>query len=49
MFPFYPETNNSNKSDIVGRRKMPDPSKNNIFNVLSIGLQYTLWFKQPEG
>ena len=27
---------------MVGRRKLPDSSMNNIVNVLSIGLQYTL-------
>ena len=46
MFLFYPETNNFNNSEIFGRRKLPDPSVNNIFDVLSIGLQYTLSFKR---
>ena len=48
MFLFCPETNNFNNSEIVGRRKLPDPSMNNIFNVLSIGLQYPLSFKRPD-
>ena len=33
---------------MVGRRKLPDSSINNIFNVLSIDLQYTLSFKRPN-
>ena len=48
MFLLYPVTNNFNNSEIVGRRKLPDPSMNNIFNVLSIGIQYTLSFKRPD-
>ena len=32
-------------SGMVGRRKLPDPSLNRIFNVLSIGVQYTLLFQ----
>ena len=48
MFLFYPETNNFNNSEIFGRRKLPDPSVNNIFDVLSIGLQYTLSFKRLD-
>ena len=32
----------------VWRRKLPDLSLNNIFSVLSIGLQYTLSFKWPD-
>ena len=47
-FLFYPEINNFSNSENVGRRKLPDPSMNNIFNVLSIGLQYTLSFKRPD-
>ena len=42
MFLFYSQTNKFNNSEIVGRRK------NNILNVLSIGLQYTLSFKRPD-
>ena len=30
---------------MVGRRKLPDTSLNRIFNVLSIGVQYTLSFQ----
>ena len=41
MFLFYPETNNFNNSQIVGHTKLPNPSMTNIFNVLSIDLQYT--------
>ena len=48
MFLFYPEINNFNNSEIAGRRKLPDPSMNNICNVLSIGLRYTLSFKRPD-
>ena len=33
---------------MVGRRKIPDFSLNNIFSVLSIGLQYTLSLKWPD-
>ena len=36
---FYKNLHNSR---MVGRRKMPDPSLNCIFNALSPGLQYTL-------
>ena len=32
-------------SRIVGRRKLTDPSLNRIFNVLLIGVQYTLSFQ----
>ena len=32
-------------SGMVGRRKLTDPSLNRIFNVLSIGVQYTLSFQ----
>ena len=48
MFLFYPEINNFSNSENVGRRKLLDPSMNNIFNVLLIGLQYTLSFKLPD-
>ena len=37
-----------NNSEIVGHRKLHDPSMNKIFNVLSIGLQYTLSYKWPD-
>ena len=30
---------------MVGRRKLPNPSLNHIFNALSIGVQYTLLFQ----
>ena len=30
---------------MVGRRKLPNPSLNRIFNALSIGVQYTLSFQ----
>ena len=30
---------------MVGRRKLPDPSLNRIFNALSIDVQYTLSFQ----
>ena len=45
---FCPETNNFNNSEVVGRRKLPDSSMDHNFNVLSIGLQYTLSFKRPN-
>ena len=35
---------NLHNSGMVGRRKLPDPSLNCIFNALSIGVQYTLSF-----
>ena len=41
---FYPESSNFLNLGLTGRRKLPDPSINNIFNTLSIGLQYTLSF-----
>ena len=47
MFLFYPETNNFTNSEIVGRRKLPNPSMNNI-SMLFIGLQYTLSFKRLD-
>ena len=48
MFLFYPKTSNFHNSEIVGRRKLPDPSMNNIVNFLSIALQYALSFKRPD-
>ena len=36
---------NLHNSRMVGRRKLPDPSLNRIFNALSIGVQYTLSFQ----
>ena len=36
---------NLHNSGMVGRRKLPDPSLNRIFNALSIGVQYTLSFQ----
>ena len=35
---------NHHNSGVIGLRKLPDPSLNRIFNVLSIGVQYTLSF-----
>ena len=35
---------NLHNSGMVGRRRLPDPSLNRIFNALSIGVQYTLSF-----
>ena len=34
--------------EIIGQRKLPDSSMNNVFNVLSIGLHCTLSFKRPD-
>ena len=48
MFLFYPKTSNFHNSEILGRRELPDSSMNNIFNVLSIVLQYALSFKKPD-
>ena len=42
---FYPKTSNLHNSGMVGRRKPFYPSINNVFNVLSIGSQYTVSFK----
>ena len=36
---------NLHNSGMVGRRKLPDPSLNCIFNALPIGVQYTLSFQ----
>ena len=48
MFLFNPKTNNFNNSKIFGRRKLPDHSINNIFDVLLVGFIYTLSFKQSD-
>ena len=48
MFLFYPESNNFNNSQKVGCRKLPDASMNNVFSILSIGLQYTRSFQQSD-
>ena len=34
--------------EMIGQRKLPDSSMNNVFNVLSIGLHCTLSFKRPD-
>ena len=36
---------NLHNSGMVGRRKLPNPLLNRIFNALSIGVQYTLSFQ----
>ena len=36
---------NLHNSEMVGRRKLPDPLLNHIFNALSIGVRYTLSFQ----
>ena len=36
---------NLHSSGMVGRRKLPDPLFNHIFNALLIGVQYTLSFQ----
>ena len=36
---------NLHNSGMVGHRELPDPLLNRIFNALSIGVQYTLWFQ----
>ena len=45
---FYPKTSNFHNAGMIGRKKLSDHSMNNIFNILSIGLQYTLSFKWPD-
>ena len=45
---FYPKTSNFYNSGMVNCRKLPDHLMNNIFNVLSFGLQYTVSFKWPD-
>ena len=45
---FYPKISSFHNSVMISRRKLPDLSLNNIFSVLSIGLQYTLSFKWPD-
>ena len=45
---FYPKTSNFRNGGLFGRRKLPDSLTNNIFDVLSISLQYTLSFKWPN-
>ena len=42
IYFFNPKTSNFHNPGMVGRRKLPDSPMNNIVNVLSIGLQYTL-------
>ena len=44
---FYPKTSNFHNAGMIYLRKLSDPSMNSVFNVLSIGLQYTLSFKRP--
>ena len=39
---------NLHNSGMVGRRKLPDPSLNRIFNALSIGVQYMLSFQSTN-
>ena len=45
---FCPKTSNFHNPGMIGCRKLCDSSTNNIFNVLSIGLQYTLSFKWTD-
>ena len=47
-FFFYPATSNIDNSGLIGRRKLPNSLVNSIFDVLSIGLQYTFSFKWPN-
>ena len=44
---FYFFYNNFHNSGLLSLRKLPDLPLNNIFSVLSIGLQYALSFKWP--
>ena len=48
MFFFYLKTCNFHNSGMVGCRKLPDPSMNDIFNFLSLRLQCTLSFISPD-
>ena len=48
IYFFYVKASNFHNSVVVGRRKLPDLSLNNIFSAPSIGLQYTLSFKQTD-
>ena len=48
IFLFYLKTDNFNNSEIADCRKLPNPSMNKIFNVLSIGLQYSLSYKWSD-
>ena len=48
IYIFYPKTSNFHNSGMVSRKKLSDLPLNNIFSVLSIGLQYTLSFKWPD-
>ena len=53
IFSYYPKTaelvlENFQYSGEVGCGKLPDPSLNNFFNVLSIGLKYILSFEWPD-
>ena len=41
-------TKNLHNSRMVGRRKLPDPLLNHIFNALSIGVQYTVSFESTN-
>ena len=45
---FCPKTSHFHNPSMIGFRKLCDSSMNNIFNVLSIGLQYTLSFKWTD-
>ena len=54
MFSFYPKKletwfqKNFHNSNVVSRRKLFDPSLGNVFNLLSIGLRYTLSFEWSD-
>ena len=48
IYFFYLKASNFHDSVVVGRRKLPDLSLNNIFGALLIGLKYTLSFKEPD-
>ena len=45
---FCPKTSNFHSPGMIGHRKLCDSSVNIIFDVLSIGLQYTLSFKWTD-
>ena len=53
MFSFYPKKaevvlKNFHNSELIGRRKLPNPFLSNVFNLLPICLQYTLSFEWPD-
>ena len=53
IFSFYPKKaevvlKNFHNSELIGRRKLPNPFLRNVFNLLPICLRYTLSFEWPD-